>query len=151
LTGTFKYQYKILVEAADNRSQRSSRFIEVTGILLSYLDVLSTTTLPTEIFMMFNEIVENLYPPLHPQDLPPSLRLLCTLKAVIIATPLSLVVPLLTVVQSGLCVWIEDKKEVIPEAEYNDVVRIRRLSQRIVDLPHYSDHVTLHRHPHQTP
>jgi hypothetical protein len=101
--------------------------------------------------MMFNEIIENLYPPLHPQDLPPSLQLLCTLKAVIIATPLSLVVPLLMVLQRGLCVWIEDKKEVIPEIDYNDVVRIRLLLQRIIDLHHYTDHVTIHRHPHQTP
>jgi hypothetical protein len=71
---------------------------------------------------MFDEILENLYPPLHLQDLTPSLRLLCTLKAVIIATPLSLLVPLLMAVQKGLCIWIEDKKEVVPQAEYNDVV-----------------------------
>jgi hypothetical protein len=49
----------------------------------------------------------------------PSLQLLCTLKAVIIA-----VVPLLVVLQRGLCVW---KKEVIPEIDYNDVVDIRLL------------------------
>ena len=102
---------------------RSARLIEVINILLSHLDILSTTTLPTEIFMMLNEILENLYPPLHPQDIQPSLRLLCTLKAVIIATPLFLLVPLLAIVQNGLCMWIEDKKEIVQEAEYNDVVR----------------------------
>lgn len=72
--------------------------------------------------MMFDEILQNLYPPLHLQDIDSSLRFLCTLKAVIIATPSSLLLPLVTAVQNGLCVWIEDRKELVPELEYNDAV-----------------------------
>jgi hypothetical protein len=93
---------------------------------------------------MFDEILENLYPPLHPQDISPSLRLLCTLKAVIIAIPSSLLVPLLTVVQKGLCIWIEDKKEVVPVAEYNDVVCTLSVSRGNVNLHRYTDNVPIY-------
>jgi hypothetical protein len=76
---------------------------------------------------MFNEILENLYPPLGPQDMQQSLQLLCTLKAVVITLSLSLLVPLLRAVQGGMCIWIEDRKQAVTETEYNDVVGISPL------------------------
>lgn len=88
------------------------------SIILSHLNL---TTLPTDIFTMVDDILVNLYPP-HPDDVAASLQLLRTLKALFLAAPSGLLVPLLKTVQAGLCIWIEDKEEAISEPEYNDVV-----------------------------
>lgn len=70
---------------------------------------------------MVDDILLHLYPP-PLEDIHVCLHLICTLKAIIIAAPLSLLVPILASVQSGLCLWIEDKLESVPEVEYNDKV-----------------------------
>lgn len=89
--------------------------------MISHLNLPATNALPTDIFMMIDDILENLYPP-HQEDVASSLQLLCTLKTLFLTAPSGLLVPLLKSIQKGLCVWIEDKDETVPESDYNDVV-----------------------------
>lgn len=112
-----------VIELPTSLTCRSSRFIEVVCILLSHLNIVNTLTLPTDICTMVDDILENLYPP-HPDDLTLSLQLLSTVKAIIIVCPSSLLLSLLQAIQRGLCLWIEDRDQVVPEREYNNAVRV---------------------------
>ena len=72
--------------------------------------------------MIIDDILQHLYPP-QTHDLGDSLQFLIALKAIIIACPSSLLLPVLMIIQNGLCIWIVDKDEAVPDTDYNDAVR----------------------------
>lgn len=102
--------------------RRSSRFFDVATLLISNIDISSSTSVPEDVFIMIDDILQNLYPP-QTNDLHDSLQFFTALKAVIIACPPSLLLPVLVTIQNGLCIWILDKDEAVSNASFNDVVR----------------------------
>ena len=102
--------------------RRSSRVIDVAILLVSNINFSPSEPVPEELFVIIGDILQHLYPP-QTHDLHDSLQFLIALKAIIIACPPSLFLPVLMIIQNGLCIWIVDKEEAVPDTSYNDAVR----------------------------
>lgn len=107
----------------DISNTRSSLFTNLVDTLLLHLHFPVANILPTSLLTIICNILRELYPP-QPEALPSCLKLLCTVKDIIITAPATLLTPLLAIIQTGLNVWIIDKEEAVPEKEYNNVVSV---------------------------
>ena len=101
--------------------QRSLHVIDFATLLVSNIDLPPSEPVPEELFMIIDDILQHLYL-LQTHDLGDSLQFLIALKAIIIASPSSLLLPVLMIIQNRLCIWIVDKEEAVPDTDYNDTV-----------------------------
>ena len=97
------------------------KIIDFATLLISNIDLPPSEPVPEELFMIIDDILQHLYLP-QTHDLGNSLQFLSALKAIIIASPSSLLLPVLMIIQNGLCIWIVSKEEAMPDTDYNDAV-----------------------------
>lgn len=76
-----------------------------------------------ELLSLVDNALYAMYPPTQ-ELLSTALQITRLLGQIIVSVPHLLLVSFLSAVQRGLCRWIEDEREVMPETEYNDTVRV---------------------------
>jgi hypothetical protein len=91
-------------------------------ILLSHLEPrLNDDSLPRLTLTLTCKMLGAIYPP-KAEQLRPALEILRLLCGIIHFLVSDDIIRVLEIVQSGLCVWIEDESEVLLDSEYNNVV-----------------------------
>jgi hypothetical protein len=95
---------------------------KAVAILLGHVDLSDDDALPVDVFSMVDAVLVSNYPP-PPESLAPCLEVLCLTGQIIGATPVSMLVQLLTTIGESLRFWIGDSEEVMLESEFNGVVR----------------------------
>lgn len=91
--------------------------------MLSYVRITEVEAFPEVLLTHFDDFLCDLHPPL-PEILPTGLETFRCLGKIMEFSSHSLIVPIITSLSDGLCMWIADVHEQLLEQEYNDVVSI---------------------------
>ncbi|GBE84841.1 hypothetical protein SCP_0700210 [Sparassis crispa] len=110
-----------LVLSAAKQSKSLLAFSRTSLIILAHLRPTAADIISAELFSHINEYLSGLYSR-QADFLQLAMDALKDLRSLFKCCPRSLLIPVLTALSDGLCVWIKDESEIMLEEEYNDVV-----------------------------
>lgn len=89
--------------------------------LLSYVELEGFEPFPAPIFETVDRWLQDKYPPKN-QEGPIVEKVMDTLRKILEYIPAQSLVQFLSSLSGGLCLWIEDESEALPEDSYNNSV-----------------------------
>ncbi|KAL6303902.1 hypothetical protein BKA93DRAFT_786211 [Sparassis latifolia] len=110
-----------LVLSAAKQSKSLLAFPRTSLIILAHLRPTAADIISAELFSHINEYLSGLYSR-QADFLQLAMIALKNLRSLFKRCPRSLLIPVLTALSDGLCVWVKDESEIMLEEEYNDVV-----------------------------
>ena len=99
-----------------------SQCSQMVTSLLSHLTMHDDRSIPRTFLKAVDEFLCNLYTAKQ-EDRYPILQSFRTLTSLLQACPQHAIVLLVSNLSDGLCIWIRDEEEVLPDKEYNELVR----------------------------
>ncbi|KAH9936203.1 uncharacterized protein B0H18DRAFT_1113630 [Fomitopsis serialis] len=104
----------------DEHNERLSRHPRIAISMLSHLKMDDDEMIPREFLRLIDDFLCDLYASSQ-EHLYPALETFRALSTLFQSCSLSTIVSLISAI-SGLCIWIRDEEEVVPEENYNDVI-----------------------------